>query len=251
MIGLQRCCLVFVLLVGCRAVAGPDDRTAWDTSYVSATETLNGAVGSSETRLESGPNGDVRITIDLRDGKSRTKGTILLISGRWMMTRGLKFYPGMEIDLLDQAALNSQLVVSLLRAALPNGPPGAGEPKTVSFTEVNKPISVSTTSASGEYGAPWSVNGTIGVPAAGALAKYSLKFTYSGETGKVTMLITGEVGSPKLPLTIPDSMSLVGWKIHKLGPTQAQGPNSAQLDYGAQPSTQNDATVGSLRQSSR
>jgi hypothetical protein len=93
---------------------------------------MPGQDGATNTRLEVGADGDARIAVDIRDGSSRTKGTIILIAGRWMLTRGFLPTLGAEIDEMDTAALTTQLVMRLLEAGLPKGSPTPGSPQHAS-----------------------------------------------------------------------------------------------------------------------
>jgi hypothetical protein len=222
-------------------------RAGWEAKDIRVVETVPGQKGSAETRLELASNGDARVTVDLSDTDSRTKGTILLIAGRWMLTRGFTPKPGEEIDVLDTAALNSQLVMALLNAAAPKGPPAPGPPQRVLFSEKSKPIRVSTQSASGEYNPPWKLEGTVTVAAAAAPATYHLSFTFSAEGKPVTLDLAGSIGTPSPPVFFPDSMTLVGWAIHKIGPYQEQLPDGTKFDYGARAQSPKATTVGELR----
>ena len=56
-----------------------------------------------------------------------------------MLTQGFTPTPGAEIDEMDAAALTSQLVIRLLSAVLPKGPPTPGSLPHVSHSEKGKP----------------------------------------------------------------------------------------------------------------
>jgi hypothetical protein len=219
----------------------------WAAKDISVALTVPGQDGAANTRLEMGANGDTRITVDTREGSSHTKGTIVLIAGRWMLTRGFTPTPGAEIDEMDAAALNSQLVIRLLSVVLPKGPPTPGPPLHVSFSEKANPIQVNTTSASGEYGVPWSVDGTVAVEARGAPATYWLRFTFSEQGRAMVLNLAGSIADSGPPLTFSDSMTLSGWTIHKIGTYQEQLPNGTKFDYGARPQIPAATTVGQLR----
>ena len=219
----------------------------WEAKDISVVETVPGEKGSAKTRLEVGTKGDARITVDIRDDSSPTKGTILLIGGRWMLTQGFTPKPGEEIDVLDAAALNSQLVIALLNAVLPKGPPAPGSPQRVALAEKTKSIQVSTSSASGDYSAPWKVEGTVTVPAPTGPATYHLSFTFSGEGRPVTLDLSGAVATASPPVSLPDSMPLSGWAVHWIGPYKEQMPDGTKFDYGARPQSPKATTLGDLR----
>jgi hypothetical protein len=219
----------------------------WVAKDVSVLLTVPGQDGAANTRLEVGADGDARITVDIREGKSRTKGTIILLAGRWMLTQGFTPTHGTEIDEMDAAALTSQLVIRLLAAGLPKGPPTPGSPRHVTLSEKANPIQVATTSASGEYGAPWSIDGTVAVQAPGAPTTYKLRFTFSDQGRAMTMYLAGSVADPSPPVSFPDSMTLSGWTIYEVGPYQQPLPDGTRFDYGAQPQASKATTVGELR----
>jgi hypothetical protein len=221
--------------------------SVWVAKDISVIQTVPGQDGAANTRLEIGANGDARITVDIRDGSSRTKGTIILVAGRWMLTQGFTPTPGAEIDSMDIAGLNSQLVMKLLESGLSQGPPIPGLPQHVAYSEKTNPIKVATSSASGQYGSPWTVDGTVTVESSGAPASYQLSFTFTNHGRPVTMNLAGSVADPGTVVSFPDSMKLDGWTIHKIGPYQQQYPGGTTLDYGARPQTPKAATVGELR----
>jgi hypothetical protein len=246
----KHCAILAALLTAAVSAAdAADQSSAWAAmTNFNVTQTMHGQPGIVKTRVESGNGGDARIVIDISDGKQQTKGTILLISGRWMVTQGLTLQAGSEIDLMDIAALNSQLVRALLQAAVPQGPPEAGKERRILVTELNHPIQVSTTSASGEYGVPWTLAGTVRESAEAERTEYQLDFTSTTDGTKATMHLEGDVSRANPPFVVPDSTLLTGWKVHKIGPYQEPVPGGGtKFDYGARPEGASVATVGELR----
>jgi hypothetical protein len=224
-----------------------DVPAAWMANDISVAQSLPGKEPSASTRFEVGGGGDARIEVNLRDGRTHTTGTIVLVGGRWMLTRGFTAPPGKEIAALDVATLNSQLVIVLLTAALPKGPPAPGSPQQVHFTEKGKPIRIATPSASAEYGPPWTVEGTVSVPAAGEPATFRLSFTFSAQGRLTTTVFAGNIGDSKSPVYFSDSMKLAGWTIRRVDSSQAQQPDGTNFGYGARPPVPKVATIGELR----
>lgn len=206
---------------------------AWTPNDISVSQTEAVRAGVANTRFEVAPSGDARIAVDLREGASHIKGTILLIAGRWMLTQGFAAAAGKEVDALDVATLNSQLVIVLLTAVLPSGPPAATAPQHVRFAEKNQPIRMETATRSADYHAPWTVIGSVSMPAADAPVSYQLSFTYSQEGVARTLDFAGTVATVRAPLELPDSMKLAGWKIRRLGADTASSksplPRAATL----------------------
>jgi hypothetical protein len=206
------------------AVARAQATAAWAPNDISVSQTVAGRPGSANTHFEVGANGDARITVNLRDASTHTTGTILLIGGRWMLTRGFTSTGRKEIEALDVAALNSQLVIVLLTAALPGGPPGPGPPQHVRFAEKANPIRIATATASAEYGAPWTVTGSVTVSSANAPASYQLSFTSSDQGVAQTMEFAGSAGDARPAVDLPDSTKLAGWKVRRLSASEHASP---------------------------
>jgi hypothetical protein len=164
-----------------------------------------------------------------------------------MLTQGFSARAGTEIQALDAAALSSQLVIVLLTAALPEGPPAPGPAQNVRFAEKAKPIRIATASTSTEYHAPWTVTGSVTVPQAGAPASYQLTFTYSEAGAARTLDFAGSVANDKSPLDLPDSMKLAGWKVTRLG-TPESAVSATQPEAAAPHAPPKAATLGELRQ---
>ena len=217
-------------------------------SIVAVTQTMHGQRGRVFTKLELAANGDAKVSFDANDGSKTSAGTILLVSGQWMLISGLTAEPGREIDSLDVAALNSQLVLSLLSRVLPEGLPSGGGERVVSFVEDREPIEVGTSSASGEYPVPWSVRGKIKSVAESTVVNYALEFTFREEHADSTMHLEGFVENPVNQLILEDSTSLKGWDVHKIGVFQEHTDAGSTFDYGARSATVSAKTIGELRQ---
>ena len=221
---------------------------AWAPNDIRVAQSEPGRPGSASARFEVAANGDARIAVELRDAGTHTTGTILLIAGRWMLTRGFTAKAGKELEALDVAALNSQLVIVLLTAVLPEGRPAPGPPQHVRFAEKVKPIRIATASTSTEYHAPWTVTGSVTVPEADAPASYQLSFTYSEQGVARTLDFAGSVADAKSPVELPDSMKVAGWKIRRLSPTPQASSSGTQTGASAHQSPRKVETLGELRE---
>jgi hypothetical protein len=219
---------------------------AWAPNDIRVVQTETGQQGSTSTHFEVSPNGDGRIAVEQRDEHSHVTGTILLIAGRWMLTQGFTSKGAKEIEALDTAVLNSQLVIVLLTAALPGGPPAPGPAQPIRFAEKTSAIRIATPTTSTEYHAPWTVTGSVTVPKADAPASYQLSFTYSDQGASRSIDLEGSVANDKSPLDLPDSMKLAGWKVRRLGATEPSS-SGAQPASGASHAPPKAATLGELR----
>jgi hypothetical protein len=237
-----------LLIATAPAAAFAAAAAAWSPDDIHVSRSSPGEPGSAGSRFEIARNRDARITIERREGSTHATGTIVLIGGRWMLTQGFAAAPGKELESLDLAVLNSQLVVVLLTAALPDGPPSAGPPQHVRFVEKTNPIRIATATSATEYLAPWTVVGTVIVPAADAEATYQLSFTYSDQGLSRTMDFAGSVGNARSPLDFPDSMKLAGWKIRRLPQSLESSLTAADAGSAPHPGAPQPATLGKLRQ---
>ena len=247
------------MLALCAAIGSPCVRAeagaTWTPDDISVAQSVSGQPPTASTRFEVAPNGDARITIERREGSTHSSGTIILIGGRWMLSRGFAAPAGRELESLDLAAVNSQLVMVLLTAALPDGPPAPGAPTNVRFAEKNNPIRIATATASAEYAAPWTVVGTVTEPAVGSATSYELSFTYAEQGLSRTVDFAGTVARAKSSPEFPDTMKLAGWKVRRLpespepsAGTAASGPVSSGATTTAAAHAPNALTIGELRQ---
>lgn len=240
--------MLALLIATAPAAAFAAAAAAWSPDDIHVSRSSPGQPGSAGSRFEIAQNGDARITVERREGSTHATGTIILIGGRWMLTQGFAAAPGKELESLDLAVLNSQLVVVLLTAALPDGPPAAGAPQHVRFVEKTNPIRIATATSATEYLAPWTVVGTVTVPAADAEATYQLSFTYSDQGLSRTLDFAGSVGDAQSPLDFPDSMKLAGWKVRRLPQSLESSFTAADPESAPHPGAPQPATLGKLRQ---
>jgi hypothetical protein len=243
-----RRCSPALLLAGSLGSALAQTTAVWAPNDINVSQSVPERAGSTGSRFEISANGDARIAVDRREGSTHTAGTILLIAGRWMLTQGFSGAAAEQLAALDAVAVNSQLVIVLLTAALPNGAPAAGPPQHVRVAEKAKPIKITTASSSVEYGAPWTVVGAVTVQRAEGPASYELSFTYSDQGTARTMDFSGSVGSEPSPLSLPDSMKLAGWKIRRVPQSAGSAGTAGQPDSAGHGEAPKAATLGELRQ---
>jgi hypothetical protein len=191
----------------------------------------------------------MQIDIDENAPSEKESGTILLISGRAMATRGLKLEPGYEIDIVDGAGLSWHLASQVLERGVTGDPRNLKKPVQIDVLETKDPISVSTTSASGSYPPPWSAKGTVN-PLGGGRVTFDVAFGFkSPETPPrpVEFKYSGTWEMVQPPPIIEDAKSLRGWIIHLIGPIHRSDAGGQIFDYGASPTQDRYATVGELR----
>jgi hypothetical protein len=180
---------------------------------------------------------DVSIDIAAHGTKEPMAGTVGLVGGHVMLTKGLKLQPGYEIDALDAPVLSMRLVMILLKRAFPKGPEQIVGPTNVDETG-RVGIKYATPSASGYIAAPWHLKGNASRLADGTL-RFDLALSFpmqqrDKQTGSITINMKGELAVLGRPV-FRDTDSLEGWTTYGLGPQQTKQGSSTILDYGAKP----------------
>jgi hypothetical protein len=188
-------------------------------------------------------DGDTRIeTSGLANGKDYS-GILMLVSGNYMLAKGVELSPGAEIDAIDAPVLEAQTVMKLLARVLPAGPKSVIRSREINFTERKEPLEVATQSASGAYPPPWSLTGFVKRESATKIA-FSLSFTFSG-TPQPLSLVGAWENFPAVAL--PDSTSVKGWRAFHLGPHESNQNGGSIMDYGAQEIAGGFSTIGEVR----
>jgi len=78
---------------------------------------------------------DIQVDVEYSQSGPIIKGKILMIGGRVMAMQGPIAKSGYEIDTLDAAILELQLVKKLLGRALPSGPASVSSEKTIDYAD--------------------------------------------------------------------------------------------------------------------
>jgi hypothetical protein len=203
--------------------------------------------------IELGQSDDASVVISDPGAVGQHETRILLVAGRWMVTKGLEIEPGYEIDALDGPVLVMQTVMRLLDRAVPAGPNTIQSQIAIDLVEKTQDLHVNTQSAEGEYPAPWQVKGTVERRGPTILA-FDLNFHCKAGGSENPQLIRYIGTWERDPVTprLPEQMSLTGWKIFWIGPSKRQDHDGATiLDYGAQQRRTDYATLADLRKASQ
>lgn len=180
------------------------------------------------------------------DGK-HIEGKLIIVSGRMMLAKGLDLKEGYEIDAADGPGLMMQLLLNMLDHITPDGPQVITADYSVNHIEHEKSIKVSTSSASGEFGVPWTAKGKLNKENNNIISfKINFESSISSEH-KFTITMEGTWKSLELePLS--DMMSLDGWKLYSIGPYSKKFESGTIFDYGAQNVISGAVTLGDLRE---
>lgn len=232
---------------GCGQDAACTNLTDWSRfTRINLAQTGPGKDDSSAWRGHfDRERGDLRVDVDSRWGRTTMKGSIALIGGRTMLSRGLDLERGYEIDALDAPVLAFQLAMILMTRVFPEGP-GRIDSEQLIDHRGEQPIRLATQSAGGTIPAPWTLKGRIRKLPDGSLP-FELAFAWTGESGGSEVQMSGSFGMREGPV-FEDSASLEGWKVYGVGPQKYEREGSTILDYGARPEQAGDLrTIADIR----
>jgi hypothetical protein len=236
------------------AISKHEDRDQQKTGWyagnrISTTVIPDGGTQGPNFAIELGPNNDASVVINDPSAAGQQDTRILLVAGRWMVTKGLTIEPGYEIDALDGPMLVMQTVILLLEKAVPAGPDPIRSEIAIDVTEKFRDLRVNTQSAEGHYPAPWQVKGTVARRSSTVIA-FDLSFYCKAEDTGGTQLIryTGTWEHDPVTPRLPEQMSLKGWQVFSIGPTKRREDDGATIiDYGTQQHKTGYATLADLR----
>jgi hypothetical protein len=215
--------------------------------------------GQTLVTMEIGQGGDVWIRQESKEKGAVTALTLLLVGGKAVAVAGGELRSGTELEVLDRAGLQLQLVEHLLSRAYPDGPDSVNGHEKIAVQEKKEPIQIGTTGSKGYFSPPWSVIGQA-TPLATGKVGFDFTFSFAAEKSnekpnKKANKKTNKLKPSKLKFAgiwqrdsrtphFDDRLPLEGWKIYLLGTRSGEHPTQ---QYGAVP-TEKYETLGDLRQ---
>jgi hypothetical protein len=194
---------------------------------------------------------DIQIDVEQSVSGRVVKGKILMIGGRTMAIQGPIAETGYEIDALDAAVLQLQLVTKLLGRALPDGPASVKSTQAIDFTDSRTGVEIATPSAGGMIQPPWRIIGKLKrLPPDGI--QYTLTLTSrrgsdaTNERQESTVTFAGTLFN-SANTKIDDKLSLEKWNVFGVGPQSRQRQGGTIIDYGAAPTPTTYKTVADVR----
>lgn len=195
-------------------------------------------------------NSDLQVDIDFPDHQTPQRGTIMMVEGTTLVSRGIVLPPGREIDALDWPILSAILTGKVLSRALPNGPALLSGRKQIMHHDKKTGIQFATPSAQGFIPPPWSVTGFVVSNSDGSIDfDLVLKWTrkVANKSKKVAaMAFSGQLRH-KADFQIDNNMSLEGWSVFGVGPIVEIIDGGTRIDYGAKPSKTLPRTISDIR----
>ena len=193
-------------------------------------------------------NHDLQVEIDFPDPKKPQRGTLMMVEGTILVSKGIGFSPGREIDSLDSPMLFIILTGKVLSRALPEGPGGLKGNRPIRHEDKKTGIQFATPSAQGFIPPPWSVAGTVIANSDGSRDfDLVLKWIGEGATKKPTsMSLAGQL-KHKSDFQIDSNMALEGWSVFGVGPIIEKTKSGTIYDYGAKPYKSVPKTIADIR----
>lgn len=238
--------------IGCDDDPECGDPTPWsEFSQFELTVTYEGYDQEQNwTGLFDNAIADARIEVYSGSPKVHA-GTIGLVNGAIMLSKGMTLEPGYEIDALDAPVLNFKLVAIILSRLYPGGPNTVQQSQELNYqSEIG--IKFATQSASGYIAAPWSVTGALEKSEDGS-AVFDITLRYpitdpNAEVSSESIRMRGTLGFRK-GVVFEDSEPLVGWTVYGLGPRTTKNEGGTAMDYGASRRTEESYKVlGDIRE---
>lgn len=211
--------------------------------YTLAVKTPEGATGTWKYRAFADAS-DLALELDTPGPKGRTKGSMLLVGGEAIATHGFEPEKGFEIDPLDVAVLNLKILTQLLDAAMPRGPSSVTAKHAVQHRNDKVPLVVSTPTSNAQFGAPWSLKGTVRRVDAQTVA-FDLEVQAAGATKgeRARWSFAGTAAGVAKDRKLDDATSLAGWSAWRFGPDGKKGSH-AGLKFAA---TRLDGPIATVR----
>lgn len=194
-----------------------------------------------DSTLQFSPaSGDFQVDIDSADNKQPHHGTILMVAGRVMLSKGWVLTPGAELTALDPPLLMYALLSSTLGRVLPAGPGGTGSRQKISHVDTSVGIPYASAGASGYIPPPWSVEGSLRPTGMGAF-DFDLVLKWngarSGKSQPITLNLTGTLAHPG-DFHLDDNMDITDFSAFTL---------EYQSGYIARLMTHPPTTIGDIR----
>ncbi len=224
----QRAFLAPILFTLCTAAVADALPKSWNEF---TTVTLIFSEGDSRGTTWSGvfdhKTNDFLLDVQVREPEPM-KGSVGMVGGRFMVSRGLTLRRGHELDAIDGPVLSMRLALTVLGRLFPDGPDTVKGLEQVGRDD-DVGIRFATPSASGTIAAPWRVSGSVENYNAGAVT-FDLAMTVPAQTTRAkaatgTLNLKGRLGMRTEPVFREDA-SLEGWSVYRVGrqATPAKAP---------------------------
>jgi hypothetical protein len=183
---------------------------------------------------------EYRITLDQHIAGQAQAGTLMVIDGKVMITRGMELELGSETGDMDAAALVQQLTLKLLQHAYPEGRAQVLGVEDFRLRREHLYIGAATSRAEAVFAPPWMVTGQIDN---GNFDWVDFELDFEVPDIDYRALISGRWEELTNPIEFRDTMIIEDWQVWPLAPQ----PDPAPLNPGWTARDMRIVTLGDLR----
>ena len=227
----------------CPDIPGTEEECTGESPWYMANRLrlhLESGEDKADWLFEIAAAGEYRITLNQHIAGENQAGTLIVLEGGVMITRGLELEPGHEADSLDAAALVQQLTLKLLQHAYPGGRAQVLGVEDFRVRREHLYIDAATSRAQAEFAPPWMVTGQIDN---GNFDWVDFELDFEVPDVDYRALITGRWEVLPDPVEFRDSMIIEDWQVWPL----AGQPDPAPLKPGWIARDMRIVTLGDLR----
>jgi len=199
------------------AFAQIEKDTAWRDAVVTRLDVDFGAGFHARWQFQRCDCGDLQVMVEQVAPDDTLSGELLMVDGQALLARGFE-QQGADIESLIQApSLMLQLANAMLNRSEPDGPAAVTGKQRFNVKEKRKDLHLDTGLATGNFAAPWSIEGTgWRVDPAHIRFEMELDFTVSPpgekrEAGKI--VFSGDLDFNPQDFPYSDDTDLEGWRL--------------------------------------
>lgn len=199
------------------AFAQIEKDTPWRDAMVTRLDVDFGAGFHARWQFHRCDCGDLQVMVEQVAPDDTLSGELLMVDGQALLARGFE-QQGADIEPLIQApSLMLQLANAMLNRSQPDGPAAVTGKQRWSVNEKRKDLHLDTGLATGNFAAPWSIEGTgWKVDPEHVRFEMELHFTISPpgeavETGSISF--SGDLDFNQQDFPYGDDTDLEGWRV--------------------------------------
>lgn len=227
----------------CPDIPGTEEECTGDSPWYMANRLrlhLESGEDVADWLFEIASGSEYRINLDQDIGGVAQAGTLILVDGRVMITRGMELELGSEAGSMDAAALVQQLTLKLLQHAYPQGRNQVLGVESFRVRREHLYIDAATPRAAAQFAPPWMVTGQVDN---GNFDWVDFELDFEAPDVDYRALITGRWEELPDPIVFRDTMVIEDWQVWPL----AEQPDPAPLKPGWTARDMRIVTLGDLR----
>lgn len=173
------------------------------------------ADGTADWLFELASGSEFRITLDEKLGDEPVSGSIMVLGGEVMISKGLELELGSEADSLDTPSLVQRLTLKLLQHVFPQGREQVLGVVDFRVLREHLYLTAATSRASAEFAPPWSVTGVVNN---GNFDWVDFELDFEAPYVDYRAKFSGRWEELPNPIAFPDTMIIEDWQVWPLAP---------------------------------